>query len=288
MTAETLLQGLVSGLLMGFVYALIAAGLSLIFGLMEIVNFAHGEFLMLAMFTTFWAWALWKLDPFVSLPLTVGLLFLFGLAVYHGLIRWILGAPRLAQIFATFGLAIFLRAAAQALWGVDFRVIKNPLVDGRLAVGGLFIGLPQLTASLGALLAFGFLHWFIARTETGLALQATAQDRQAASLMGIDTQRMFALGWGIGAACVGAAGALLAMFFYVFPDVGSTFALLAYVTVALGGFGNVPATLAAGVIVGVVEVLAGLLIAPAFKYAVVFALYLVVVLWRPQGLFGRF
>jgi len=285
---EVILQGLVSGLLMGFVYALIAAGLSLIFGLMEIVNFAHGEFLMLAMFATFWAWALAKLDPLISLPITVGLLFLLGFAVYHGLIRRILGAPMLAQIFATFGLAIFLRAAAQALWGVDFKLVKNPLVDGRLAVGGLFIGLPQLAASAGALAAFGFLYWFITRTETGLALQATAQDRQAASLMGIDTQRMFALGWGIGAACVGAAGALLAMFFYIFPDVGATFALLAYVTVALGGFGNVPATLAAGVVVGVVEVLAGLLIAPAFKYAVVFALYLVVVLWRPQGLFGRF
>jgi len=285
---EVILQGLVSGLLMGFVYALIAAGLSLIFGLMDIVNFAHGEFLMLAMFATFWAWALARLDPLASLPITVALLFLLGFAVYHGLIRWILGAPMLAQIFATFGLAIFLRAVAQALWGVDFKLVKSPLADGRLVVGGLFIGLPQLAASVGALVAFGFLYWFITRTETGLALQATAQDRQAASLMGIDTQRMFALGWGIGAACVGAAGALLAMFFYIFPDVGATFALLAYVTVALGGFGNVPATLAAGVVVGVVEVLAGLLIAPAFKYAVVFALYLVVVLWRPQGLFGRF
>ena len=106
--------------------------------------------------------------------------------------------------------------------------------------------------------------------------------------MGIDTQRMFALGWAIGSACVGVAGGLLAMYFYIFPDVGATFALLAYVTVALGGFGNVPGTLLAGVVVGVVEVLAGLLIAPALKYAAVFALYLGVVLWRPQGLFGRF
>jgi len=287
-TAEVLLQGLVSGLLMGFVYALIAAGLSLIFGLMEIVNFAHGEFLMAAMFATFWAWSLLHLDPLVSLPLTVGLLALIGVAVYHGLIRWILAAPMLAQIFATFGLAIFMRAAAQALFGVDFRLVKSPLADGRVSLGGIYIGLPQLVASLGALAAFGFLYWFIRKTETGLALQATSQDRQAASLMGIDTQRMFALGWGLGAACVGAAGALLAMFFYIFPDVGATFALLAYVTVALGGFGNVPATLLAGVIVGVVEVLGGLLIAPALKYAIVFALYLVVVLWRPQGLLGRF
>jgi branched-chain amino acid transport system permease protein len=287
-TAEVLLQGIVSGLLMGFVYALIAAGLSLIFGLMEIVNFAHGEFLMLAMFSTFWAWALWRLDPVVSLPLTAAALFLLGFAIYHGLIRWVLGAPMLAQIFATFGLAIFLRSAAQAIWGVDFHLVKDPLVQGRISLGGLFIGLPQLVASVGALLAFVFLNWFISRTETGLALQATAQDRQAASLMGINTEWMFALGWGIGAACVGVAGALLTIFFYVFPDVGATFALLAYVTVALGGFGNVPGTLVAGVVVGLIEVLGGLLIAPAVKYVAVFVLYLLVVLWRPQGLFGRF
>ncbi len=288
MTAEVLLQGIASGLLMGFVYALIAAGLSLIFGLMEIVNFAHGEFLMLAMFSTFWAWALWRLDPVVSLPLTAAALFLLGVATYHGLIRWIIGAPMLAQIFATFGLAIFLRSAAQAIWGVDFHLVKDPLVQGRVDLRGLFIGLPQLVASMGALAAFVFLNWFISRTETGLALQATAQDRQAASLMGINTERMFALGWGIGAACVGVAGALLTIFFYVFPDVGSTFALLAYVTVALGGFGNVPGTLVAGVVVGLVEVLGGLLIAPALKYVAVFVIYLLVVLWRPQGLFGRF
>jgi len=287
-TAEVLLQGIVSGLLMGFVYALIAAGLSLIFGLMEIVNFAHGEFLMLAMFSTYWAWALWRLDPVVSLPLTAAALFFLGFATYHGLIRWVLGAPMLAQIFATFGLAIFLRSAAQAIWGVDFHLVKDPLVQGRISLAGLFIGLPQLVASVGALLAFVFLNWFISRTETGLALQATAQDRQAASLMGIDTERMFALGWGIGAACVGVAGALLTIFFYVFPDVGASFALLAYVTVALGGFGNVPGTLAAGVMVGLIEVLGGLLIAPALKYVAVFALYLLVVFWRPQGLFGRF
>ena len=288
MTAEVLLQSVVSGILMGFVYALIAAGLSLIFGLMEIVNFAHGEFLMLAMYGTFWAWALWSVDPLLSLPLTTAALFVGGVLTYKGIIRWILEAPMLAQIFATFGLAVFLRSAAQFLFGVDFRLIRNPWIQGRISLGGLFIGLPQLTASLAALAAFGFLYWFITRTETGLALQATAQDRQAASLMGINTEWMFALGWGIGSACVGVAGALLAIFFYVFPDVGATFALLAYVAVALGGFGNVPATLMAGVMVGLVEVLGGVLIAPAFKYAIVFLLYLVMVLWRPQGLFGKF
>ena len=273
---------------MGCLYALIAAGLSLIFGLMEIVNFAHGEFLMLAMYVAFFAWSLAHLDPVLALPLTALALAGLGWATYWGLIRRVLGGPMLAQIFATFGLAVFLRSGAQFLWGVDFRTIKDPLLAGRLSVGGVFLGLPQLTASALALLAFLGLWLFLRHSETGLALQATAQDRQAAALMGIDTQRMFALGWVIGGACVGVAGALLATFFYIYPDVGGPFALLAYVTVALGGFGNVPGTLAAGVVVGLVEALAGLLIPPAFKYSVVFALYLAVVLWRPQGLFGRF
>src|SRR2546425_792376 len=221
---------------MGFVYALIAAGLSLIFGLMEIVNFAHGEFLMLAMYVAFFAWTLGHVDPLWATPVAALALAALGWLTYHGIIRWVLAGPMLAQIFATFGLAVFLRSAAQFAFGVDFRVIQNPLLGGRIEVGGVFVGLPQLTASVAALGAFVALHLFLARSETGLALQATAQDRQAAALMGIDTERMFALGWAIGAGCVGVAGALLTMFFYVFPDVGAAFALLAYVTVALGGF----------------------------------------------------
>jgi branched-chain amino acid transport system permease protein len=255
---------------------------------MELVNFAHGEFLMLAMYVTFFAWSLGRLDPVLSLPLTAAALAALGWATYHGVIRWVLGGPMLAQVFATFGLAVLLRSGAQFFWGVDFRVVKDPWLAGRVSFGGVFVGLPQLAASALALVAFVALWLFLTRTETGLALQATAQDRQAAALMGIDTQRMFALGWAVGSACVGVAGGLLAMFFYVFPEVGSVFALIAYVTVALGGFGNVPATLVAGVLVGLVEVFAGLLIAPAMKYAVVFLLYLAVVLWRPLGLFGRF
>jgi len=255
---------------------------------MELVNFAHGEFLMVAMYVAFFAWSLGGLDPVVALPLTAAVLAALGWAVYHGLVRWVLSGPMLAQIFVTFGLAVFLRSGAQFVWGVDFRTVRDPLLGGRLAIGPVFIGLPQVAASVLALAAFAALYLFLSRSETGLALQATAQDRQAASLMGIDTQRMFALGWAIGSACVGVAGGLLAMYFYIFPEVGSTFALIAYVTVALGGFGNVPATLVAGVAVGLVEILGGLLVAPSLKYAIVFLLYLGVVLWRPQGLFGRF
>jgi len=287
-STEVLIQGIMSGILMGCLYALIAAGLSLIFGLMEIVNFAHGEFLMLGMYTAFWMYTLFALDPLFSVPICGAVLFVLGWATHKAIIRRILGAPMLSQIFATFGLGIFLRAAAQFLWSPDFRQVAKPLVQGPVKIFGISVGLPQLVASAASLLAFGFLYWFITKTETGAALEATAQDRQAAALMGIDTERMFTLGWGISSATVGIAGAFLASFFYVFPYVGSLFGLIAYVTVALGGFGSIPGSLVAGIIIGVIEVLGGLLIAPAYKYVAVFLIYLIVVLIRPQGLFGKF
>ena len=285
---DVLAQGILSGILMGFVYALIAVGLSLIFGLMEIVNFAHGEFLMLSMYTAFWAWALFGLDPLLSVPLCAAALFLLGWLTYAGIIRRVLGGPMLAQIFATFGLGIFLRAAAQFLWTPDFRQVGRAWVQGPVKILGISVGLPQVVASGASLVAFGLLYWFITRTETGMALEATAEDRQAAALMGIDTERMFALGWGIGSACVGVAGAFLASFFYIFPQVGFLFALIAYVIVALGGFGSILGSLVAGLIIGVVEVLGGLFVAPAFKYVAVYLIYLLIVLVRPQGLLGKF
>ena len=212
MNPEIIIQAIISGLLMGLVYALIAAGLGLIFGLMEIVNFEHGEFMMLGMYAAFWLWSLFGLDPLFSLPICAALLFGLGIATHYGIIRHILGATMLAQICATFGLAIFIRASAQFLWTPDFRTISHPLVEGRVEILGIFLGLPKIVASLGCLAAFALLYVFINRSDTGLALQATAQDREAASLMGIPTDRMFALGWGIGAACVGVAGGLLSTF----------------------------------------------------------------------------
>jgi branched-chain amino acid transport system permease protein len=288
MTQEIIIQAIISGLLMGFVYALIAVGLSLIFGLMEIVNFAHGEFLMLSMYTAFWLWSLFGLDPLFALPLSAALMFLLGVATHYGIIRHILHASMLVQICATFGLAIFLRASAQFLWTPDPRTIIAPLVEGRVEIMGIFLGLPQIVASLGCLLAFTLLYLFITRSDTGLALQATAQDRQAASLMGIPTERMYALGWGIGSACVGVAGVLLATFRPVDPEVGALYALLAYVSVALGGFGSILGCLFAGLLIGQMEALGGWLIDPSYKYVFIFSLYLVVVFLRPQGLFGRF
>ena len=177
---------------------------------------------------------------------------------------------------------------AQFLWTPDFRTVANPLTAGRVQIGPIFIGQPQLITGGICLLSFAALWWFVTRTETGLGLQATAQDRQAAAVMGIPTERMFALGWGIGLGCVGIAGTMLSTFYYIFPDVGTNFALLAFVAVALGGFGSIAGSLLAGVLIGLVESLGGLLLDPSYKTLMVFALYLAVVIFRPHGLFGRF
>ncbi|HEX7128370.1 MAG TPA: branched-chain amino acid ABC transporter permease [Thermodesulfobacteriota bacterium] len=287
MSAEVVAQALVSGVLIGFVFALIAAGLSLIFGVMDIVNFAHGEFLMLSMYLSYFLYTGLGWDPVAALPINAAALFVLGVAVYALLIRRVLKAPMLAQIFATFGLGVFLQNLAIWLWLPDFRTVGDTWLTGRVEVLGLFVSRPQLAAAVGAILTTGGLFWLLTRTEVGRALLATAEDRQAAALMGIDPDRMFALAWGLGAACVGVAGALLSTFYYIFPQVGVVFGLVAYVAVALGGFGSVAGAFVGGIIIGAVESLAGVFIAPAIKNVFVFAIYLVVVLVRPRGLFGK-
>ncbi len=274
-------------MLVGLVYALVAVGLTLIFGVMDIVNFAHGEFLMLGMYASFWAWALWAWDPIGTLPLTALLLFALGALVYRLVIRRILAAPMLSQIFATFGLMILLRGVAQFLWSADFRTVGRTVVSGTVALDGLRFGLPQVVAAAGAVVTTGLVLWFLRRTRLGAALEATAADREAAALMGIDAHRMFALAWGIGAACAGVAGALLSTYFPVFPEVGANFILIAFVLVALGGFGSITGAFWAGIVVGVVEVLGGFLVGPAYKMVLVLALFLLVLWIRPQGLLGR-
>jgi len=289
-TFDLVLQSLVSGLLMGLIYALVAAGLSLIFGLMDVVNFAHGELLMLAMYAAVVIFGLTGLDPLLQLPIVALLLFLLGMGIYRGVIARALGVRfnrGMVQIFATFGLAIFIRGAAQFIWGGDFRSVTGTWLGNRsLALGGVFLPLPQLAASLVCLLAFAALLG-INRTEFGRALEATREDRDAVALIGIDRDRIFALGWGLGAATVGIAGVMLITFYYVSPNVGANFALIAYVTVALGGFGSVLGALAAGIVIGEVEALTALLLEPSLKQVGMFAVYLLVLMVRPRGLFGR-
>ena len=287
MTTEILLQTLASGVLIGLIYALVAIGLTMIFGVMDIVNFAHGEFLMLGMYSAFWLFALYALDPMITLPLTVLMLFGFGVLLYKLVIVRIINAPMLSQIFTTFGIMILLRGVAQFLWKPDFLSIENSAVSGTVKLLGIQLGKPQLVAGIGAIVVTGLIYFFLNKTRLGAALEATASDKEAARLMGIDSHKMFSLAWGIGAACAGAAGVLLSTFFPIFPDVGASFILLAFVVVNLGGFGSVSGAFWAGILVGVIEVMGGLLLGPQYKTAIVLVLFLGVLMFRPQGLMGK-
>jgi branched-chain amino acid transport system permease protein len=279
-------QTLVSGLLIGFVYALIAVGLTMIFGMMEIVNFAHGDYLMVAMYCAYWFFVLFAMDPLQSLPVVTILLFLLGIVTYYVLIKPIINAPMLSQIFVTFGVLILLRGLAQFFWKVDYRMIPQTMLSGNINVFDVYIGVPQLVAAGGAILCNGLIFWFLKSTRLGMALEAVSEDKEAARLMGINSDRMFALAWGIGIATVGVAGVLLSSFYYVFPEVGANFGVITFVVVALGGFGSVPGAFIAGIIVGMVEVISGYLIDPSLKFMFVLMLYLAVVFIRPQGLLG--
>ena len=290
MTFAVVAQVVIGGLLMGLIYALVAAGLSLIFGLMDVVNFAHGELLMVAMFVAFIGWQATGLDPLMLLPVVALLLFALGVAIYRGLIARALGVRfnrGMVQIFVTFGLAIFIRGAAQFVFGGEFKSVGTTWLAGRTVdVSGVFLPLPQVAASFVCLLAFAGLL-LVSRTEFGRALEATREDRDAVALIGIDRDRIFALGWGLGLATVGVAGVMLAGFYYVNPNVGANFALIAYVTVALGGFGSMVGALVAGILIGEIEAVTAALLEPSLKQIGIFAIYMLVLMVRPLGLFGR-
>lgn len=290
MTVQIFLQIIASGLLMGLIYALIAVGLSLIFGLMDVVNFAHGEFMMLAMYVVFGAVTILAIDPLMAMPLAVAALFVVGASAYLGIVQFAMRAKAnvgMVQIFATFGLAVVIRGLSQFFFSSDYRSIPNSWLGGKtLELGGVYLPLPQLVGGGISILVFIGLWLLITRTDFGKALEATREDAGAVALVGIDKNRIFTLGWGLGAGLVGIAGALLATFYYIYPDVGAPFALIAYVTVALGGFGSVFGALVAGIMVGLVEALTAVILPPSLKSVGIYALYLAVVFIRPKGLFG--
>lgn len=282
-----IVQVFVNGLLLGAIYALVASGLTLIWGVMNVVNFAHGEFLMLGMYVAFWAFTLLGAGPISFSVLAVLLLFGLGIVVYLALIRRVLRGPMLAQILSTFGLMLFLRYLAFWAFSPNYRTLPPTLLGGTVDIGGVFVSLPQLVAGVVAVLVTVGMYQLITKTRLGQQLLAVAEDAEAAQLMGIRPHRIYALAWGMAAAGTGLAGALLATFYYTFPEVGLNFSLIAFVVVTLGGFGSIPGAMLAGLIIGLVESLSAFFIGPVYKELVVFGLFLAVLWLRPQGLLGR-
>ncbi|MDI9569952.1 MAG: branched-chain amino acid ABC transporter permease [Pseudomonadota bacterium] len=284
---ETLIQVLIDGLLSGMVYALVAAGLCIIWGVMDVINFAHGEYLMVGMYVSYWLGFLAHVDPLVSVLASGAFVFLLGALTYKLIIRYTIRRPGLVALLATFGLAMFLKNLCMNRFSPNFRILSDTWLGGKtFLVGSLILPVPQLAAGILSLVTIGLLYALINGTRFGWAVQATAMDREAAELMGINTERIYVLIFGIGGACVGFAGGIMPSYLAVHPEVGSMFGLIAFVCVAMGGFGSIPGAFLAGLLVGIVEALAGFYIAPVFKYIAVFGLYLAVVFLRPKGIFG--
>jgi len=282
----TLLQLLVSGVLTGSVYALMSMGLTLIFGVLRIVNFAHGEFLMIAMYG---AWALGRLcgiNPYLAAIIVIPAMFLFGAAAYQLVVRPGLGKPHLVVAFATMGLSIFLQNAALMLMTADLRDIP-PVFARSLTLGPIYIKDELLLGFVITLACTSALQWMLKRTYLGKAIRATVQDGEAAQLMGIAVPRIFLITFALGSALVGLAACVMVPLFSVFPAVGLNFVLIAFVIVVLGGMGSIEGALIGGVCVGVVQSLSGYYVAPAFGQLFFFLLFLLAMIFRPNGLLGQ-
>lgn len=300
---DILAGSIAAGLLIGMVFALVALGLTIIFGVMDVVNFSHGEFLMIGMYTGLLTSEATGWDPLFALPVAAAVGFLLGALCYYGFIRFILRGPMVAQLLGTFGLMLFLRNLALLLFGPQDRAIHEGILVGKSFDLGLGIIVPatKLAGAGLSVAAFVAVWLLINRTKIGKALTATAVNAQGARYMGIPTERMNALAWGIGGGTATVAGALLVNFWYVNPYVGILFTMIAFAIVALGGFGSVPGAFFAGLLVGIITEIPGIwdfftylfnsdwmgnVPMTAFKYMWVYLAYFVIMVFRPRGLFG--
>jgi len=288
MDATVIIQLFVSGLTVGLLYALVAIGLTLIWGVTDIINFAHGEFLVIAMYFGFFTYSLFGVSSILAMPVAVAFLGVLGWIVYRYVIKRVLKSENiLSQIVVTFGISIFLQSLFLFLFTGDYRSVDNdPWIKGDLQVGGIFSSTPEVITSILSLVVIFFLNLFIKKTYTGKAIIATSLDRETAQLMGINTERMNSITFALGIACLGVGGVVLPITTHVSPYSGFLFAVLAFTIVALGGFGSVVGTILAGVIVGMIQTFGGFFIEPAYKYLCVFVLYLLVLSFKPKGIFG--
>ena len=282
-----LLQVIVGGLMLGALYALFSAGLTLIWGMMNFINFAHGEFVMLGMYVALFAVTWLGGGPAVFGLAALLALGLLGVALYFSLIRHVMRGPMLAQILSTFGLALLLRYIAFWIFSANFVSLPKTSLSGIVNIGGILVPASQLVAGLVAIALTIGLHLLLTRTNIGSRLLAVAADRDAAMLMGIRPDRMQALAWALAAASAGVAGALMAISYPWSPSVGETFGLMAFVVVTLGGFGSVPGALYAGLIIGLIQALSAYWLGAIYRDIVVYGLFVALLWLRPQGLMGK-
>lgn len=285
---NVIIQASISGLLMGGVYAINAVGLSLIFGVMRVTNFAHGEFLMVAMFLSYGIISLIGMDPYLVVIVSAILLFVIGFFFQKFVINKLLekdtSREPLSILLFTAGLGMVLSNMAQVIFGANPRVVNTKYSSNTIEISSMIVSEPRLFAFIIAGLSTGALYWFLFRTETGRALRATSQNRAVAKLMGINEKLIFCIAFGLGLSLVGVAGAVLIPFYSIFPTVGSVFGLRSFIIVVLGGMGSIPGALLGGLIIGVVEAVSGQFFSASYAEIIVFVMFISILLFKPSGL----
>ena len=286
MNSDLILQSLVTGILLGGVYSLISVGLTLTFGVMRIINFAHGEFLMVAMYGTYFFSQYFAAEPYAAVTLVLPGLFLSGVLVFWLFVRPILGAPPLNQMLLLVGLSLILQNGALALFSADTRTVQSALSMSKIEFGEIIVGVPKLIAFLASVAITLGLYWALRYTELGRRIRAASADRDAAALMGINVNQVNLIAFGIGVGCLGIAGPIMAPAFYVVPNIGTFFILIAFVVVVLGGIGNFVGAMLAAFVVAIAESVGALFMPGSTAPVLPFLLFVLVLLFRPRGLFA--
>lgn len=281
-----LFPAILNGLATGAIYALVALGLTLIYGVLHIINFAHGAALMMALYGVYFLSQSFGIDPYLALPVMVFGMFIVGYALQRGLINRASHGKDENILLVTLGLSIVLENLALLAFNADTRTIDTSYSQAMVAVGPAMITVPKIVAFFGALVTSGVLLWIMRRTDLGRAIRAVAREKQGARLVGIDVDHIYAMSFGIGLACLGAAACFLLPAYYVNPQVGGGFVLIAFTIVVLGGMGSFGGALVGGLLIGVVESLGGLWFGESLGQIGIFLLFVAVLLFRPQGLFG--
>ncbi|WP_029421678.1 branched-chain amino acid ABC transporter permease [Alicyclobacillus macrosporangiidus] len=281
------LQTIINGLLLGALYAIVGMGLSIVFGTMRIVNFAHGQFVMVGMYITYTLFTTLGLDPYVSAIVSFVLCFLLGMAVYRVAIHRIIRGPEMNHILLTAGIGLMLTNLAQMVYNTNQLTINLSYSHRDLVFGGLRINIAYLISFVIAAVVAALLFWFIMKTETGRAIRAISQNDAAAALSGIHVTRVTMLAFGLGIAVAGVAGTLLLPIHYVDPSVGDAFSLLAFIIVVLGGMGSILGSAIGGLLIGVIAQLASYYLGQSYSDVLTYIVFLLVLLFKPSGLLGR-
>jgi branched-chain amino acid transport system permease protein len=282
----TVAQAVVNGVLIGGIYALVSIGVTLIFGVVKIVNFAQGEFVMIGMYASYYLAASYGIDPLISLFITMPVLFAVGMLLQHFLIRRVLALGDMPQIFLTFALSLLLVNVALLLFTANYRTVQTSYSEAAIHLGALYLPTAKLIAFAVAMALSALLWVFLHATDLGKAMRAAAQNRDVAMLMGINPDRVFAVAVGVALALAGAAGSLLMPFYPAYPLVGQVFVLMAFVAVVLGTLGSVTGALIASLMMGVAESLGIQFVGADSGLIVVFLMLLLTLALRPTGLFG--